>query len=279
MMRVSRSATRLSHLLMAGIFATLLFAPTFVVAAQNSTAISQGFQTNDKDVTPGAIVSLEESQQGIIHLANNERVSELAGVVADKPLIELSSSGKTIQVVTSGVTKILVSDINGDVKAGDKITASPINGVGMKATSNTQIVGIAQADLASVNLSERTIEEKNGSSQRVNIGLIPAQINISYYVAEEEKKTIVPSFLQEMANSIAGKDVSLMRIIASVLLLLLGIVSISVLLSSSIRSSIISIGRNPLSENAVHKSLLEVGGITIGILLVMLIAIYLILTI
>ena len=263
---------------MAGIFASLLFAP-LAVAAQNSAAISQGFQTSDTDITPGALVSLEEGKQGVVHLANNERLSELTGVVADKPLIELSSSGKTVQVVTSGVTKTLVSDINGDVKAGDKITASPVNGVGMKATSNTQIVGIAQADLSSASVSERSIKEKDGTEQTIKISLVPTQINISYYVPQEEKKSIMPKFFQELANSIAGKDVSLMRMVVSALLLLLGIVSIAVLLSASIRSSIISIGRNPLSESAVHKSLLEVGGISIGILLVMLIAIYLILTI
>ncbi|HSX28682.1 MAG TPA: hypothetical protein VLF60_04510 [Candidatus Saccharimonadales bacterium] len=268
-----------SFLLVTGFaVSTLAAALTGSAQAQSATAISQGFETNDPGVTVGALVVLEPGKQGIVHLATPDQVSGLAGVVANKPLVELSSSGKSVQVVTSGVTKVLVSDINGAVKTGDKITASPISGVGMKANSSTQIVGIAQADLQSGDVTERTITDKQGKQQQVHIGVISVQINISYYMSTNDKRSLVPAFLQGFANSIAGKDVSIARVLASSLVLLLGFMSIAVLLYASIHSSIISIGRNPLSENAVRKSLFEVGAIAIGILLVMLIAIYLILT-
>src|SRR5690349_3509958 len=129
------------------------------VAAQNnvSAAISQGFQTSETSIRAGALVSFERGNSARVELANRERVEQLAGVVSDRPLIALSSGSSETQVVTQGVTSVLVSTVNGDIKAGDKITASPINGVGMKAESSTQVIGTAQEDLSSKQTQEVTI--------------------------------------------------------------------------------------------------------------------------
>jgi hypothetical protein len=246
--------------------------------AQNTAAISQGFQTNEPDISPGAVVSLEVENQGRVQLANTSRVDKLVGVVGDRPLIALSNSTSETQVVTSGITQALVSNINGEVKAGDKITASPINGVGMKATTSTQVVGTSQEDFGNIQTKEFSITDRDGKSQVVRSGLLPIQVNVTYYIPPEDKQaSFLPPFLRQIANSIAGKEVPVLRVLVSLLVLLLGFVSTGVILYSSVQSSIISIGRNPLSEGAIHKSLLQVGGTSIGILLVMVITIYLIL--
>ncbi len=247
--------------------------------ADSTAAISQGFKTSETDLATGALVSLTSGSQNTIELTNIDRVNQLVGVIGDKPLIELSNKNdKEAQVVISGTTVTLVSDINGDIKAGDKITASPINGIGMHASSSSLVVGTAQVDLKSVETASRTITDKEGKPQTVKVGALPVQINVTYYAAPEEKNTFLPPFLQSLANSVAGKDVSPVRVLVSTLVLAFGFISIAVLLYSSTRSSIISIGRNPLSEGAVRKSLFEVGATALGILLVMLIAIYLVLS-
>jgi hypothetical protein len=112
----------------------------------------------------------------------------------------------------------------------------------------------------------------------VRTGLIPVQVNVTYFVVpESQPKTFLPAFLQQVANSVAGREVAAIRVLISLLILILGFISSGILLYSSVQSSIISIGRNPLSKDAVHKSLLQVGIMAAGILLVMVIAIYLIL--
>ncbi len=265
-------------------FLSLLVAPIvslFIllpVGAESTAAISQGFKTNETDLAAGALVSLTSGSQSTIQLSNTDRVNQLIGVIGDKPLIELSNSDKEAQVVISGTTLALVSDINGDVKSGDRITASPINGVGMRANTSALVVGTAQSDLSTVTTTTRSINDKQGKAQNVKVGAIPIQINVTYYVAPEDKNAFLPPFLQSLANSVAGRDVSPVRVLVSSLVLVFGFLSIAVLLYSSIRSSIISIGRNPLSEGAVRKSLFEVGATALGILLVMLIAIYLVLS-
>jgi hypothetical protein len=264
---------------------SLLVAPVLVLlslssasAAESTAAISQGFKTSENDLAAGALVSLTGGSQSTVQLSNTDRVNQLIGVIGDKPLIELSNNDKEVQVVISGTTLTLVSDINGDIKSGDKITASPINGVGMKANSSALVVGTAQSDLSAVTTTQKTINDKRGQPQTVKVGAVPVQVNVTYYVAPEDKNAFLPPFLQSIANSVAGKDVSPVRVLVSTLVLIFGFLSIAVLLYSSIRSSIISIGRNPLSEGAVRKSLFEVGATALGILLVMLIAIYLVLS-
>ncbi len=246
--------------------------------AESTAAISQGFKTTETDLATGALVSLTSGSQNTIQLSNTDRVNQLIGVIGDKPLIELSNSDKEAQVVISGTTLTLVSDINGDIKTGDKVTASPISGVGMKANASSLVVGTAQSDLSSATTTQKTVNDKKGQPQSVKIGGVPVQINITYYVAPEDKNAFLPPFVQSLANAVAGKEVSPVRVLISSLVLVFGFISIAVLLYSSIRSSIISIGRNPLSEGAVRKSLFEVGATSLGILLVMLIAIYLVLS-
>ena len=272
-----KSSVNFGGLLIALVLSAL---PLFSVTAQDddAAAISQGFTTSETDAAIGAIVSFTPNSQDSIQLSNTDRVTQMVGVIGNKPLIELSESGKEVQVVISGTTQTLVSNINGDVKAGDKITASPINGVGMKAVDSSLVVGTAQSDLNAVKTTTKAVQDKQGKTVDVVVGLIPMQVNVTYYVAPDEQQTFLPPFLQAIANSVAGKDVSPVRVIVSSVVLVFVFIAIAVLLYSSTRSSIISIGRNPLSEGAVRKSLFEVGATALGILLVMLIAIYLVLT-
>lgn len=244
--------------------------------AADGGALGQSFKTKDS-VETGALVSLQQKNAEMVELCNVDRVSQLVGVAANKPLVELSGSDSTVTVVTNGTTQTLISDINGDVKTGDKITASPINGVGMKAVDPVLIVGTAQGNLATTKTTTKTLTDRNGQKKTVHIGLIPVQVNVTYYSPTNGAQSFIPAFLQDAANTFAGKAVSPVRVLASLLLAVLALISVSILLYSSVRSSLISIGRNPLSETAINKSLIEVGAIIVGILVLTFVAIYLIL--
>lgn len=255
-----------------------LWTSTSVVAESNgSAAISQGFQTNDTNLRAGALVSLEGGNSDRVELANRDRIEQLVGVVGDKPLIALSTGASETQVVTQGVVSVLVSTVNGDIKAGDKITASPINGVGMKATESSLVVGTAREDLAGKSTHEITVTDDNKNTKQVQVGTIPVQINITYFAGTDTTQSFLPAFLQQMANSIAGQEVSVLRVVIGLLILIAGFIGAGILVYSSVQSSIISIGRNPLSEGAVHKSLLQVGVIAVSLLLVTVMASYLVL--
>ncbi len=248
------------------------------LSAQGVSSIAQGFKTTDPNVVVGALVSLKTSSPNTVELSNISNSDQLIGVVGNKSLIELSSGTAGVQVVTTGVAPTLVSDINGAIKAGDKITSSPIAGVGMRATSSSLIIGTAQGDFDTTSAEKRTVTDKAGKQKEVNVGAIPLQVDKVFYEAPEEQASFLPPALQELANDVAGRKVSPVRVMASVLLVLFLLVAVTILLYSAVRSSIISIGRNPLSEHAVRKSLIQVGLAVIGLLLFVVVVIYLILT-
>jgi hypothetical protein len=278
MLSISWSTLRFRPILCGICSGVLLLLLSPLTAAQGNSAIAQEFQTKDTSVTSASIVGLVKDSSNTVELSTAANVDQLTGVVSNRPLIQLSDGTNGIQVVTSGLTLALVSNLNGDVVSGDKITVSPIEGVGMRADTGTTVVGSAQSNLKDVQLETRTIKNTAGKEVEVHIGLLPVQVGVAFYVPATEKKPIfVPPFLQSLANTVSGRDVSPARVLVAALILLLLFVSITVLLYSSVRSSIISIGRNPLSERAVRKSLLQVGLMVFGMLVFAVTIIYVVL--
>lgn len=278
MLSMPWSTLRLRYLLASICSGVLLLFLTLPAAAQGNSAIAQQFQAKDSGITAASLVSIVQNTSNTVELSKAQQGDHLAGVVSNESLIQLSDSGSGVQVVTSGLTMALVTDLNGDVMAGDKITVSPIEGVGMRATEPATIVGTAQTDLVSAQAETRTIKDSAGKDVRVRIGLVQVQVGVAFYTPDTAKdSSIVPTFLQELANKVGGRDVSPVRVLVAMLILLLLFLSVTVLLYSSIRSSIISIGRNPLSQSAVRKSLLQVGLTVIAILVFAVAAIYLVL--
>ncbi len=250
---------------------------TPLYAAESS--FSQGF-TSANDLQMGTVVSLGENGRSV-DKSSIDADSKMVGVVTQDAVLEVSDgNGREIQVATGGRTLALVSDINGGIKAGDKVTISPINGVGMRTSASGYIFGTAQADFdAAESVTSQTIQSKNGENQSVKVGLLPVQVGVVQYDFESDNSSIVPEFLLEFANAIAGKEVSVLRISIALIVLIVGTLSIGLILVSAVRSSIVSIGRNPLAAKAVHKGLFQVLLITLGILIAMLAIIYIILVI
>ncbi|HET9174509.1 MAG TPA: hypothetical protein VFN56_04505 [Candidatus Saccharimonadales bacterium] len=242
------------------------------------TPISQGY-TSSENLALGSIVSLQNGSSDQVTATTLSNANNMLGIIIDSgnSLISLSS-GQTsqVQVATSGVEQVLVSNINGNITAGDPITASAISGVGMKATTNTKIIGVAQSDLNSSNASEQSYVDKGGAKHQVEIGEVPVQVNVSFFYKQPDK-TIIPAALQNIANSLAGKTVKPLPIIISATIFVITLIVVMSIIYSMIRSSIISVGRNPMSQSAVYRNLIQMSGLVIIILGVSVVAIYLIL--
>lgn len=242
------------------------------------TTISQGYLTKDQ-LPLGSLVSLEKNSSDHVDIATIDNVNSLLGVVIDPgtSLLSVSTSREAqVQIATSGVVQALVSDINGKVNDGDNVTVSPISGVGMRATVNTKIIGVAQDGMNNNNSSKETYKDKSGKQHTALIGTVPVLVNVSSFFKQPEK-TIIPQAIQNVANSLAGKSVKPVPIIISAAIFLITIIVVSSLIYSMIRSSIISVGRNPMSQSAVYRDLVQMSVLVLGILTVALVSIYLIL--
>lgn len=254
-----------------------LFAFITTCSAYALTTISESYQSSEK-IPVGSIVSLTKDSQTQIEPSLTANVDNLLGVAInpDSSLLSVSTgnAGQT-QIATSGTLPVLVSDINGDIKRGDHITASPLKGLGMLANGNVRVVGIAQGEMTSTR--EETIKDIDGNDQKVTIGEIPVLVNVAYFFKEPEK-SIIPASLQNVANSLSGREVKPLPIIISGAIFIVTAIVVMSIIFSMIRHSIISVGRNPMSQSAVYRDVIQLSALVVGILAVATISIYLVLT-
>ena len=261
--------------LLAALFTVLLPA----VAMANG-ALSEGFTTTETSLPVGTLLSYKSDTKGVVDIATLKSQTRLLGVVGNNTLVALGGGKNQVQAVVTGLAPVLVSDINGPVKSGDSLAVSPIAGVAMKATASGMVIGIAQGTLSQAKTSAHSVKDATGKQQMVHVGLLNAQVDITFFAPPEDKiKPLLPSFLVSVGRTIAGKDISGMRVVISLVVLLLGFVTVVVILQAGIRSGIIAIGRNPLAHGAIRRSLVDVTVTGLVLLILTVMAVYVILTI
>jgi hypothetical protein len=250
---------------------------TYAVASA-TPIISQGFLTSS-EISPGSIVSLQKNSTDYVDAATTSNANNILGVVIDgshPPVSITSDQSNQVQVATNGVEKILVSDINGSISSGDSITASPISGVGMKATSNTKVVGIAQDNFPNSTSKKQSYKDKSGKQHSVNLGELSVLVNVSDYFKQPEK-TLIPQAIQNIANALAGKKVDSLPILISIGIFIVTLIVVVSIIYAMIHSSIISVGRNPMSQAAVYRNVLQLSVLVVVILMVAVASIYMVL--
>ncbi len=246
-------------------------------------SLSQGYAST-APIAAGTMVSLDDKSPGSVNVAdltNSERLFGVA-VTPSSASVSLGGTGSSgqVQVVTTGSATTFVSTAGGDIRVGDPIAISPIAGVGQKADGKVRVIGTSQADFtsASTGTTKRTIDDGTGKKE-VTIGQIPVVVAVSTYNSNTGTQDYsIPTWMQNLSNSIAGKTVSPVRVIIAGLILLVSLVSVTVLLYSAVRNSIISIGRNPLSRGSVLRSLFQVILVAAVILAIAVGAMYLVIS-
>jgi hypothetical protein len=249
------------------------------LTARAATLLSQSYVTSSS-LPVGAIVSLQKGASDRVEPAKLSNVNYTFGVVIDDGSSELSLSNgakNQVHVATTGVEQVLVSDINGAIAVGDAITASPIDGVGMKATSNSKIVGVAQDKFPNSSASKQTFKDQGGKQTTAQLGNVPVLVNVSYYYKQPDK-SIIPPALQNVANSVAGKKANALPIIISIGVFIIMLIVVVSIIYSLIHSSIISVGRNPMAQAAVYRNVIQLSALILVIVGVSLGVIFMVLT-
>jgi hypothetical protein len=234
-----------------------------ISATASSTNISHSYHSKS-NIVSGSIVSLDSHTSDNVILANSENSSRLIGVAVDRnsSLLVLGSTPNSIQVAESGTVNAIVSTIDGAIIKGDLISVSPFNGVGMKADQGYRIIGQAQTDLnsSSNNLTSLELTDKTGNKSLTKVGYV--RINIAIGV-DTIKSVSELNSLQKLAQNLTGHPVSAIRIAFCLIVALLAIVSLMVLIYTSIHTSIIAIGRNPLAKVSIYRNLVQTLGVAI----------------
>jgi hypothetical protein len=230
-------------------------------ASAASSNLSHSYQSSEA-IPNGSIVSLDPQHTGYVQLANVQNGARLLGVaLASKDsLLAVNSGSAPVQVALSGSVNTLVSTLNGDVKVGDQISVSPFGGVGMKTTAGAHVVGIAQTGFShtSPDATTESVKDKSGTSRNIQVGYVRLSIAIGTASNGATGGGQNLNFLQKLIKSLTGHTISTVRILLSMVVTVISLVSLVTLIYASVYGSIISIGRNPLAQHAVFRTLTSV---------------------
>jgi hypothetical protein len=252
-------------------FAVLLLAFMVLAPLTHADTIVRGFKAKGP-LEPGIIVALSQKTTDTVEASSGNNSTKLYGVVIDpaQAPVTVQKTGEQVFVATGGSYPALVSTENGSIKAGDYISLSSIKGIGAKAKDQPVILGKA---LENFDGRSRVITATADGHQigRISVGIIPGKNPLV-------KDTVaIPSPLKRFGQAIAGKNISALRIYAALgIFVITAIVAVSVLMVG-VRSSIISIGRNPLSKKYILRGLFQVVTVAVLVFLLGMFGVYLLL--
>lgn len=248
--------------------------------ASAQQTVTQGYKA-ESTLQRGMIIGAKEGDSSTVEPVNVDQLDRIMGVVvnANESPITISGEEEEVFVSTIGRYEVLVSDQNGTINPGDYITASSVSGIGMLATYNeSQILGRAVEGFDGQNsvISRDSIKDNFGGSREVKIGRIKVDIAVSKNPVAKSA-AVTPEWLGKLGQAIAGKSLSPARIYLSAGLFIIGALISMVVLYSGVRSSIISIGRNPLSKKTIFRGLLQVIFTSLIIFIISVFGVYLLL--
>jgi len=217
-------------------------------------------------IVPGDIVALDQSQPNTVVLAPANDPGRIYGVAisSDQAPITVADNNSEVFVATSGSYPVIATNQKGDIHTGDYISLSSKDGIAAKADDKTPFV------------LGRALEDFKTTSNGVITG--KANVQISPGANPFLKNDLgVPHFLRRLAEGVAGKPLSALRIYVALGMFIISVAAASGLMAIGVKSGMIAIGRNPLSRHSVMQSLGQVLALSSAVFVTSLFGIYLLL--
>ena len=205
------------------------------VYAQKSASIATYHKIEHANVIDGYIVAAIKDE---FVITNEAYQPNIIGIVNKQAAIEirLSNDPDSYPVSTNGQTYVLVSLANGDIKKGDYITSSPIEGVGMKATVPGPIIGVALEDAS--NPDESTI-----SKILINI---QKDYNVEPYFA----------FGSTSMNPLFGQGFEFIKYLLGAIVLIISLLFSFLYFGKLSMKGVEALGRNPLAARRIQAGII-----------------------
>lgn len=256
-----------------------------VASVAHAQTVSKTYIADD-GTQAGMLVELSDKDKNRVRPAERIKPAAVQGIVVlpnDAPLsLTQATNERQVYVAPNGTYKLLVSDQNGPIKKDNFVILSSIDGVAMLADKISGFVaGRAVSDFDGVNgvISTTKLTDTKGKQHEVHLGYIMADIAIGHNPIYQDPKTPtgVPGVVKSLAESIAGKQVSLVRTYISLFVALLTAVIVVIVMTTGIRTSVTALGRNPLARQSILRNLTQVLMMGVMILIVGLFGVYLLL--
>lgn len=235
-------------------------------------ASSQSFDVLPGQSQAGMLMSLT-ANPGVVEPASDKNVKSLVGVIEPADTSFDQQPGQ-INVKTDGEARTLLSTLGGDIRVGDRITASSLAGVGAKTTTSAWIVGVAQAslDAHTEGAIKSTITDSKGAKHIVYVASLPLLIKVTYYStatsAAAYTNMSLPAIIQRAADALAGKHVSAQALVLTFLLIIIGTIVAGKIIDTAIRGSFKAIGRQPLAKFVILRQVWSSFGLALVVMAV-----------
>ena len=224
-------------------------------AVATAQTVTQGYKS-DTVLQKGMIVGLDSKDLTKVIPINSSQYNLLHGVVVNPSdsLILIGNNMTSVYVSTSGRASVMVNDQNGNLKPGDYVALSAISGIGDKATDRDPLIlGKALTTFNGTDTAQQigTVQVKDGTGRAValHVGYVSVDITIGKNPLLRTDNSL-PGVLSKASNLVAGKVVSPVRVYVSLLILAITAFVSGSLIYGGVRSSLVSIGRNPLSKKS-----------------------------
>lgn len=197
-----------------------------------------------QDIGSGQIVALSGENAERVVVAKRNDTQRVLGVVvsANDSTLEFrdrdNNDDHMVNVALAGRAMVLLGPNSEDINRGDLIGISDgQDGIGEKAKPGYQTVGVAEVSASSL--------DNEGDYKKMPIIVTPG-------VAEA-------AITQDNVFArVVGKDVSVLQMVFATLIAFFGLVAIGFLSYSSVRHSVVAVGRNPLARPAILGAMIQV---------------------
>ena len=239
-------------------------------AYSSASTLGEEFISSER-FEKGSIVSLKKDNPKEVELSTILNNKYLLGVVNDtgSNLITYSRGNSELAVSLSGEVQVFVTDVNGEIKKGDFIGASWLEGVGMKADSKKEqkLLGVALEDF-NIDGNAKEYGEIDTPDGMKTVRVDTILIRLFNKDTSGSTTTTNTDSIEGFIRSIAGRDVSFAKAVSVSIIFLTSLVAAGFFVSSSIRGSFVSRGRNPRASASIYKGLLHVTTVAIIVIMI-----------
>lgn len=255
----------------------IVFTAIFLVMTAAAQGISRGYETQDEMLKTGMVVVLNttNTDKPSVERASRESIDRVIGVTTDSDsnLLTIGSAAQQVYVQDSGVVSVFASNVNGEIKKGDKLTLSPLKGILMRADDVSLTIGSAIEDFSPTGAESQMINLEDGKKT-----ILINKLNVAIDNALATQQPVNDkSTLEKLGKSVTGKYISEIKVIIALVIFLIVMIAEGSIIYGAISSGMISVGRNPMAKNVIKRELVRVLVISVIVLFIGLAAIYFIL--
>ena len=255
---------KLSYLI--GIFLVAIYlsigAKEILFAQITSSGIAVSMPVNDKDAKDGDIICTYKEGNQRCKAAYDPSIY---GVISRNPSAAIKDEelkGSEL-VISSGIARVRVSSINGNIKEGEFVTSSETAGVAQLANRNGYVLGTALENFESDNTN--------------NVGMIQVAINIHPAAGLSGPRTDLLQVIRQGLTTPFFEPLDSLRYLLAIIIVLIAFTLGLVYFGRVAKAGVEAVGRNPLARRMIEFSVILHILLTIVIIIAGLVIAYLIL--